>query len=209
MQKRSFYRTWTSDIPVTRSGCIRIRVTGVSVFVRKFGWDCTRKSDISVIRSGCIRFHFDFEVHEKATRSSQDTDFACSCLSKTLNYCTRKSEIFMIRSGFVRILDILILKLTRIAWRACHFCVGKLGFYCTRKSDTPVTRSGWNRTLEIQKFYFACLLACLLLLERCFWIFSVAQKVWKFQSRRFASQASVSWRVILNLWIRKRKKINL
>ena len=158
MQKRSFYRTWTSDIPVTGSGCIRIRVTGVSVYGRKLGWDCTRKSDISVIRSGCIRFHLDFEVHEKATRRSQDPDFACSCLSKTLNYCTRKSEIPVTRSGFVRILDILILKLTRIAWRACHFCVGKLGFHCTRKSDTLVTGSGWNRTLEIQKFYFACLL---------------------------------------------------
>ena len=113
--KFGWYCTRKSDIPVTRSGCIRIRVTGVSVYGRKFGWDCTRKSDISVIRSGCIRFHLDFKVHEKATRSSQDPDFACSCLSKTLNYCTRKSEIPVTRSGFVRILDILIFKWIRIA----------------------------------------------------------------------------------------------
>ena len=86
---------------------------------------------------------------------------------RTLNYCTRKSDIPVTRSGFVRILDILILKLTRIAWRACHFCVGKLGFYCTRKSDTPNTGSGCIRTLEIQKSDFACLLvACCLLKKR-------------------------------------------
>ena len=84
----------------------------------------------------------DFKVHEKATHRSQDPDFVCSCLSKTLNYCTRKSEIHVTRSGFVRILDILILKWIRIAWPACHFFVGKLGFYCTRKSDIPVTGSG-------------------------------------------------------------------
>ena len=34
---------------------------------------------------------------------------------RTLNYCTRKSDIHVTRSGFVRILDILILKLIRIA----------------------------------------------------------------------------------------------
>ena len=90
MQKRSFYRTWTSDIPVTRSGCIRIRVTGVSVYGGEFGGDCTRKSDRSVIRSGCIRFHLDFKVQEKATRRSQDTDFACSCLSNLELLHTKK-----------------------------------------------------------------------------------------------------------------------
>ena len=49
--------------------------------VENLGWIAPEKNDISVIRSGCIRFHLDFKVHEKATRSSQDTDFACSCLS--------------------------------------------------------------------------------------------------------------------------------
>ena len=143
-------------------------MTGVSVFVRKFGWDCTRKSDISVIRSGCIRFHLDFKVHEKATRRSQDPDFACSCLSKTLNYCTRKSEIPVTRSGFVRILDILILKLIRIALPACHFSVGKLELHCTRKRDTPVTRSGCIRCVEVEKSGFVCLLLAFLLLKHGF-----------------------------------------
>ena len=130
-------------------------------FVRKFGRDCTRKSDISVTGSGCIRFYLDFTVHEKATRRSEDPDFACSCLSKTLNYCTRKSDIPVTGSGFVRILDILIFKWIRIAWPACHFFVGKFGLYCTRKSDTPVTGSGCSRSLEIQKSDFAC--CCLFL----------------------------------------------
>ena len=59
-------------------------------FVGKFGWYCTRESGIPVIRSGCIRFHLDFEVQEKATRSSQDTDFACSWLSNLQLLHTKK-----------------------------------------------------------------------------------------------------------------------
>ena len=137
-------------------------------FVGKFGWYCTRESGIPVTGSGCIRFHLDFEVQEKATRSSQDTDFASSWLSN------------------LRILDILILKLTRIAWPACHFCVGKLGFYCTRKSDTPVTGSGCIRTLEIQKSDFACclLLACCLLRASTF------SRIWVGQIQFLIGKAS-------------------
>ena len=208
MQKRSFYRTWTSDIPVTGSGCIRIRVTGASLFCWKIwmvlhprkrhtchwirmhsislGFWSTGKSHTLVTRYGfCLLLVVEpwITAHEK--RDTCDKIRICS-----------NSRYFDFEIDPDRVTGVSLL-----CWKIRILLHPKKRHACDR-----IRMESNFRNSQILFCLLACLLVACLLLERCFWAFSVAQKVWKFQSRRFASQASVSWRVLLNSWIRKRKK---